>query len=83
VQHGDQADAGAQVVGIGGDGRQGLGGGLEQQVVDFMGTLLSERDGPQISDRTGRLRPPLHDHHRVRHPPMPRERLSPMAQDPR
>ena len=34
VEHGGDADAGAEVLGVGGDGDQGLGGGAEQQVVD-------------------------------------------------
>ena len=34
VQHGGQADARAQMLGVGGDGGQRLGGGLEQEVVD-------------------------------------------------
>ena len=34
VQHGSEPDAGAEVLGVGGDGDQGLGGGFEQQVID-------------------------------------------------
>ena len=34
VEHGGDADAGAEMPGIGGDGEQRLGRGLEQQVVD-------------------------------------------------
>ena len=34
MQHGSEADAGAEVLGVGGDGDQGLGGGFEQQVID-------------------------------------------------
>src|SRR5436305_1831253 len=34
VEHGRQSDAGADVLGVGGDGDQGLGGGFEQQVID-------------------------------------------------
>ena len=34
VQHGGDADAGAEVLGVGGDGDQRLGRGLEQEVVD-------------------------------------------------
>jgi len=29
-----EPDAGAEVLGVGGDGDQGLGGGFEQQVID-------------------------------------------------
>ena len=42
VQHGGQADARAQMLGIGGDGDEGLGGGPEQEVVD--GGLVLEPD---------------------------------------
>ncbi len=35
VQHGGEADLGAEVLRIGGDGDQGLGGGLEQDGVDL------------------------------------------------
>ena len=34
MEHGDDADLGAEVLGIGRDRQHGLGGGLEQQVVD-------------------------------------------------
>ena len=34
VEHGDDADLGAEVLGIGGDGAQRLGGGPEQDGVD-------------------------------------------------
>jgi hypothetical protein len=34
MQHGGDADPGAQMPGIGGDGERGLGGGLEQQVIN-------------------------------------------------
>ena len=34
MKHGGDADPGAEMFGIGGDGEQGLGRGLEQQVVD-------------------------------------------------
>ena len=42
VQHGDQADLGAQMLGVGGDGAQRLGRGLEQQIIDS--GLVLERD---------------------------------------
>ncbi len=35
VEHGGQADAGAEMLGVGGDGDQGLGGGLEQDGIDL------------------------------------------------
>ena len=34
MQHGGEPDAGAEVLGVGRDGDQGLGGGFEQQVID-------------------------------------------------
>ena len=34
VEHGGQADAGAEMLGVAGDGDQGLGGGLEQDAID-------------------------------------------------
>ncbi len=34
VQDGEEADLGAQVLGIGGDGAQGFGAGVKEQVVD-------------------------------------------------
>ena len=42
VQHGGEADAGAQMLRVGGDGDEGLGGGPEQEVVDR--SLVLERD---------------------------------------
>ncbi|MBB4201131.1 hypothetical protein GGD83_004969 [Rhodoblastus sphagnicola] len=42
MQYGGEADAGAEMFGIGGDGRQRLGRRLEQQIVD--GGLVLERD---------------------------------------
>ena len=42
VQHGGEADARAQMLRVGGDGGQRLGGGPEQEVVD--GGLVLERD---------------------------------------
>ena len=43
VQHGGEADARAEMLRVGGDRGQRLGGGPEQQVVD--GGLVLERDG--------------------------------------
>jgi hypothetical protein len=41
VQDGDETDLGTQVLRVGGDGAQGLGGGMEQDVVDHRsGTRL-------------------------------------------
>lgn len=34
VQHGEETDFGAEMLGIGGDDAQGLGGGAEEQAVD-------------------------------------------------
>ena len=47
VQHGGEADARAQMLRVGGDGGQRLGGGPEQEVVD--GGLVLERDGADRS----------------------------------
>ena len=47
VEHGGEADARAQMLRVGGDRGQRLGGGPEQEVVD--GALVLERDG---ADRT-------------------------------
>jgi hypothetical protein len=48
VQHGDEADLGTQVPGIGGDGLERRGGGPEQDVVDH--ALVLQGDG---GDRFG------------------------------
>ena len=42
VEHGAEADAGAKVLGIGGDGDQGLGGGAEQDGVDHGLVLVGD-----------------------------------------
>ena len=42
VEHGEEADLGAQVLGIGGDGAQGLGRGPEQNAVDHLLVLVSD-----------------------------------------
>ena len=47
VQHGGEADAGSEMLGVGGDGGQRLGGGPEQEVVDR--SLVLERDGADRS----------------------------------
>ena len=47
MQHGGKADAGSEMLGVGGDGGQRLGGGPEQEIVDR--SLVLERDG---ADRT-------------------------------
>src|SRR6516225_7472428 len=46
VEHGRESDAGAEVLGVGGDGDQGLGGGSEQQVIDDGLVLIND-----VSDR--------------------------------
>ena len=48
VQHGGDADAGAEMLGIGCDRQHGLGRGFEQQVVDDRLVLVGD-----IGDRTG------------------------------
>ena len=40
VEHGEEADLGAQMLGIGSDGRQGLGCGSEQNAVDEIFVLV-------------------------------------------
>ena len=40
VQYGGEPDAGAEMLGVGRDGDQGLGGGFEQQVIDDRLVLL-------------------------------------------
>ena len=42
VQHGEEADLGAQVLGIGGDCAQGLGGGAEEKAVDERLVLIGD-----------------------------------------
>ena len=59
MEHGGGADAGAEVLGIGGDRQQCLGGGAEQQVVDDRLVLVGDRgdlgrqreDDMEIADR--------------------------------
>ena len=46
VEHGGDADARTQLLGIGSDGQHGLRGGLEQQVVEQ--SLVVERDGGDL-----------------------------------
>ncbi len=41
VEHGEEADLGAQMLGIGSDGGQGLGRGSEQNAVDEIFVLVS------------------------------------------
>jgi hypothetical protein len=48
MQHGGDADASAQMPGIGGDGERGLGGGLEQHVINHRLVLPGD-----VSDRRG------------------------------
>jgi hypothetical protein len=48
VQHGGEPDAGAEVLGVGGDGDQGLGGGFEQQVIDDRLVVIGD-----VGDRSG------------------------------
>ncbi len=42
VEHGGEADLGTEMLGIGGDGTQGLGGGFEQQVIDHGLVLIGD-----------------------------------------
>ena len=43
MQYGEEADLGAQMFGIGSDRAQGLGGGVEEDVVDHSLILVSDR----------------------------------------
>jgi hypothetical protein len=43
VEHGGDADAGAEMLGIGGDGEQSLGRRAEQQIVDHRLVLVGNR----------------------------------------
>ena len=51
VEHGRESDAGAEVLGVGGDGDQGLGGGFEQQVIDNGLVVIGN-----VGDRSGRVK---------------------------
>ena len=59
VQHGDEADIGAEMLRVGRDGLEGSGGGSEQQTVDFALVLQRQRrqlrgqgeDDVEIGDR--------------------------------
>ena len=42
VEHGGDADAGAEMLWVGGDGDQGLGRDLEQQIVDHRLVLVGD-----------------------------------------
>src|ERR1051326_6203080 len=46
MEHGEEADFGAEVSGIAGDGEQRLGDGLKEEVVD--GLLVVESDGGDL-----------------------------------
>jgi hypothetical protein len=47
VQHGGDADPGAEAPGVGGDGERGLGRGLHQEIVDH--ALVLVRDVAQLA----------------------------------
>ncbi len=42
MQHRGQTDAGPEMLGVGGDGDQGLGGGLEQDAIDLCLVLIGD-----------------------------------------
>ena len=42
MEHGGDADASAEVLGIGSDGEHGLGGRLEQQIIDHGLVLVGD-----------------------------------------
>ncbi len=43
MEHGEEADLGAEVLGIGGNGLQGFGGGPEQNAIDYFFVLIGDR----------------------------------------
>ena len=43
MEHGEEANLGAEVLGIGGNGAQGIGGGTEQNAVDHFFVLIGDR----------------------------------------
>ena len=58
MEHGDEADLGTEMTGVGGDGAQGRGGAAEQDVVDDALVLQGNR-GDRLGDGE--------DHMEVRH----------------
>ncbi len=42
MQHGEETDLGAEMLGVGGDGAQRLGGGVEEQAVDERLVLIGD-----------------------------------------
>ena len=74
VQHGEEADLGAQMFGIGSDGGQGLGRGSEQNAVDEIfvlvsngGDLFGEREDDMKIRESGEF--PLSVFRPIRHAP--------------
>jgi hypothetical protein len=51
VEHGGEADPGSQMLGVGGDGEQRLGGGPEQDGVDLGLVLVGD-----VGDRAGSVK---------------------------
>ena len=43
VEHGEEADLGVEVFGVGGDAAQGFGGGAEKNAVDHFLVLVGDR----------------------------------------
>ncbi len=43
MEHGEEADLGAEVLGIGGNGLQGFRGGPEQNAIDHLFVLIGDR----------------------------------------
>ena len=42
VEHGEEADGGSQMLGVAGDGQQGLGGSSEQDAIDDFGVVKAD-----------------------------------------
>ena len=59
MEYGGEPDAGAEVLGVGCDGDQGLGGGFEQQVIDDRLVLIGD-----VGDRSGQAEDDVEIGHR-------------------
>ena len=59
MEHGGDADPGAQMLGIGGDGERGLGRGPEQQIIDHGLVLVGD-----VGDRCWQREHDVEERHR-------------------
>jgi hypothetical protein len=57
VQYRREPDAGAEVLGIGGDGDQGLGSGLEQQIIDDRLVVIGDVGDPRQGEDDVEIEP--------------------------